>query len=735
MKAAEIKFWRAEMASLDTLYEERQRQAKDLVEMFDLEFRRRVRDLKQTELMKVSEFQPVVREVVATVAFNYPRLFFEVTDDEVQDVEGIDVESLLERASKSLFEITDTKAHVQQSIVDALFCRLGKIGIDINPPGDDIIAPWSANDPDAEDLVSFNRRPPFFVHLDPTLPPHQFGHGRYVREKMWVPLKYLKDDKSIQHRDKIKATGKGGDDKLGFGETMDDARTMPAEQKALQEAIENGEFVLVDRIHCRTHVPGSESKKDPRRLIMFSPGVDEPIKEVPHPFMRRAYTQRTQLGADPETGEWGEQPMFDETGDPIVDLETKHADGEIGTPARGWLVQHGFPFVITKLDVHPMSYYPNAHLSYLKDLQDGVIESLSRSSSQLKRGSRFIIANESEKEGAQEAGVGDAVRRAEDGEIVFVPNKDNWKEADWGGPSQGQQQHEELLRFHIDRFARTRQIQDTGGMTATQAALIGAAAEVNEQWGEAAVSEVYTSMARSAFTIMGDYRYTPEAFQQNVAPDGQRRFTRTLRTSDFLWKYRISVQAGSMQPLFKQLQQDKFLAFFDRAIQLTDVFDRRELAKQMAEGFDVADVEKLMIDDVNPAEQRAQQLENVLIVTQFQDPGVLPEQDHQAHLQILPEYRNHEQYQELAIRSQQMSFDGRPADPHAALALQQIDTLAFQHQQAHEQALAERQAQTQGRPASVGGGDVPQGIIGQVRSNAQETAQAAEAEFRQEQQT
>lgn len=709
MTKAEAKFWRSEMAMLDKLYRARMEGWQRLVDAYDLKFKDKIRDLKKTEYVKISEFLPLLRQLVATVAMNYPKLFFQVLDDEGEDG---GTEEILERATSALFEITKAKNHVHQAIVDVAFCGVAWIRTDFNPVGADIIAPWTANDEMEEDLVSFSRCPPGYVHLDPMCPPHMLGHARYIREKLWIPLKSLKDDDSIKNKNQLKPTSVGASDydSLGFGEpTMD--RSATEELTAMREAVENGEFVLCDRIHDRMN----------RKLIMFAPGVEEAICEKPHPFMKRVFPQRIDfLG----------QPMFDpETADPMLDLESKGADGEPGQPGVGWLVQHGFSFTCLRFDMHPTGFYPRPMFEYVEDLQNVIVESMSRKAALMKRWSRQGLVNQAEID-ANTKGIEviDAIRRGEDGEWHAVADINNFGKLEIPEIPQAQSDLEDRARVYIERITQTNELKrqpQADPLTATEAALIGAAASVNAEWLEACVSGAYVGLARNGLTVMGDPRYTPENFRVNVAPDGEKRLSRALQSADFLWNYRISVQAGSMQPLFEQMQQERLLGFYDRAVQSPN-FDRRELDKMLAAASDIGDPEKLMVSDTNPEAMRAAQLENDRMISQMQDPGVLPEQDHKAHAQIHQQYRAHPTYQQLMRAAQTMTADGQPGNPASAQMAQMIDAIMQNHMQAHAQAEQQQQqgATGQGRQAAPGADS----LINQVRANAQYTSQSASRE-------
>ena len=248
MNKKQIEWFQTEAKMLDTLYAERMKRWKRLAKAYDLEFQSKIRDLKSSEYVKISEFYPLVRQVVATVAMNYPTMFFEVMDDESQDG---DIEPILERAAAALLEITDAKSHVHQAVTDALFCGIGWIRTDYNPPGQDLTSPYLPNSEQEEDLPSFSRVAPGMVHVDPTTQPNNLGTARYIREKLWIPLKSLMDDKSIKKTKELKASPVDRGTEVGFGELMFN-KDDDDEAAAVRSAIENGEFVLVDRWHMWT---------------------------------------------------------------------------------------------------------------------------------------------------------------------------------------------------------------------------------------------------------------------------------------------------------------------------------------------------------------------------------------------------------------------------------------------------------------------------------------------------
>jgi hypothetical protein len=699
MNKQQLTFWKSEREMLDRLYRDRLREWQRLTDLYDLQFDQRIRDLDPQDIVRVSRFYPVVRQIISTIAFRYPKQFFIIEDEG-----GDDVAALLERASSAFMNLANVKDHVHQAIFDALFTGVGWLRLDYNPSGDDMIAPYVTNDDMADDMVSVCRVSPGFVHVDPTAAPHRLGTARYIREKMWVPLKFLKDDPEIQNKKQLKSSTVGDDDELAFGEVMG-AQADTEEMAALKDSVDNGDFVLVDRIHDRIN----------RKLIMFADNVEEPILEREHPFVKMSFPQMVNsigqlIFEEDETGQLTE---------PVLDLEN-------GVPAEGFLVENGFPFVPIKFDHSASSYYPQPQMAYLEDIQNGIIEQVSRRSDILKRTARQGVVNESEAMANPE--LLEKLRRGRDGEFVTMQDIGGIKQLDFASVPADLYRHEQSLLAYEDQIAAVQPPAPGESDSATEAAVVAAAAQLNGNWMEAKVAGAYELVVRNAFQIMGDPRYTPESFALNVAPDGEAMMVRALRNSDFLWNFRIHTRVGSTQPLFEQLEQDRFLAFWDRAAGRPN-FDQAELDKAMAQAFDIVDVEKLMVSDTNVEAQRAAQLENDRFV-QMVDTDVLPEQDHLTHAEIHATYREHPVYTQLLQSAQMTNPMGQPLNMGVAQQIQQIDQMVVAHIQAHQAALEAEEQGAAGRPGGGGGGGSvgAEDLIGQVQSNAQKTSQAAQVE-------
>jgi hypothetical protein len=681
----EVKFYTAESALLDTLYEKKIKGWQKLVDYYDNKFDQQIRDLDLKEIVAIPRFYPLVRDTLAAIAFNYPTMFFTVEDD---DGQGQPVSDILERAAAAYMRLAKLKPHVQQALFDALFCQVGWLRLDYNPPGDDLIPPYIANDAMAEDLVVVSRAQPGFVHLDPTCPPHILGHARYIREKMWVPTKLLRDDKQIKNRNQIKSTTTDSTDEVQFGvQAIDREESLEARRKS----VDNGEFTLVDRWHDRMN----------KRLIMFADGVESEILERPHPFIKMNFEQRFDAVRN---------LLTDEDGEPIVDLAR-------GTPAAGWLVENGFGFIPIKFDLSYNSFYPTAHMAYLEDLQLAAVEFMSRQNASLKRGARQGLVNQAETE--NNPNLLDNIRKGNDGQYHDVLDIHNFGDMPQGNLPPELYAYGELIRGYEGEVTRINELTQGGGdaRTATEAGLIASAASVRREWMEASVAGVYEASVRNPFQIMGDPRYTPDSFLVNVAPNGQQALSRALKTADFLWTYRIEVQAGSTRPLFEEMQRGRALEFFDRASQ-REGFDQQELDKFLANLSQVADPERLLKDDVNEEAQRAAQLENDFMLRTLQDPGVVPGQDHQAHLQVHPKYQNMPQYQELMQIAQAIGPEGQPLNGQAVQQVQFIDQLMEGHLLQHQQALEEGLTQATA-PREAPNATQIDTVSGQVNRSAQ----------------
>jgi len=697
MSAKKIGWYKQEGVMLDRLYAKRMKEWNKLHDAYDLKYEQKVRDLDKRDLVKVSRFYPVVRQVLGTIAQNYPKQVF-VVDDEIND----GVAEILERASSAFMNLTGLKSHVHQAIFDALFTGVGWVRLDYNPAGDELVAPYTTNDDMAEDMAQASRVAPGFVHVDPTGSPHRLGDKRYIREKFWTPMDMLMDDPTIQNKKQIAPSNLDTKSDIGFGEVMGQ-RTETEEQRSQREAYENGDFVLVERWHMRMD----------KREVMFAHGVDQPILNRVHPFAKMSFPQVLDSTGQ---GIFEVDEVTGEPTEPVLDLES-------GLPAPGFIVEQGFPFVAIKFDLHGDSFYPQPHLRYIEDIQNAILEQVSRVSSLLKRTSRISAISNAEIEDGDN--IQEKIRTARDGETIGMNDPNALVPINWGAVPSDPYNFANFL-IGMEREISALSPPDAGDAgSATEAAIVAAAAQVNGNWMEAAVSTFYEDIVRNAFQIMGDPRYHPDNFAVNIAPDGEDRVIRALTLSDFLWNYRIQTRVGSTQPLYAELERDRTMAFVAYASGRNN-YDQLEIDKLAAEANGVADVDKLMKDDANEPEKRSAQYENDRVVV-GQAIAVIPEQDHTAHIEVHSLFREHPTYQQIAQRAQVKDAFGGPVDPQAQQQIQAIEQAMQKHMQEHQQAMQQQQQGETNKPSKSVNTNASS-LIGQVRSNAAKTADVVEAE-------
>jgi hypothetical protein len=690
--AKQLQWYKTEGAMLDRYYADLQKKWEELHRIYDLKFDKRIRDIAPEDIVKICRFYPIVRQVLGTVALNYPKMAFSVNEAPKE----LNVEDTLDATAQALMRLTSMKSHAHQCVFDALFTGYGVARIDFNPAGDEIIPPYVTNDDMAEDVTQITRMAPGFVHIDPVGSPHRMGDKRYIREKMWIPREMLLKDPDIQHKKDIRATGSDASpQELGRGEINGSTETQESEDaRAKRESLLNGDFVLCERWHMRMD----------GRLVMFAKGVEQPIMDIEHPFKKQSFPQVLDAQGTPV---YEVDEVTGELGDPVLDVDNPSS-------APGWLVEQGFPFVFLRFDLHHSSFIPNAHLRYLEDIQDGIVEQITRASDLLKRTSRMASIAESELENNPE--LGEIYKTGSDGELLKMLDPNAIKVLDQGSVPPDVYNYYNLLRQQEQEIAALSPPQAGESGSATEAAIVASVAQINGNWMEASVSAFYEDCMRNMMQIMGDPRYEPANFAINVSPSGSEKVLRVLKAADFLWTFQIETRVGSTQPLYAELERDRTMQFVAYASQRPN-FDQKEIDKLAAQANGIEDVDKVMADDSNPEAQRAAQLEHQLVFT-GQNIDVLPAQDHQAHIGIHQAYQQDPFYTNLRQRAQS------GLDPQAVQMVQAVDQKMQAHMQAHAQAEQEQQSQSPtGRPKINTNQD---SLISQVRSDAQGISEVAQ---------
>ena len=641
-----------------------------LLKTYDLDFD--VPGLSEDKIVKISRMYPLARQIIASVSFNYPHVYFKVDEPQREFASEI-----LERVANAALEQMDAKSEVQQCIFDALFCSVGWLKFGYNPPGDkDIEAPYVVNDSMENDFPYCQRISPFNIYLDPLTPPHKLSHARFIIEKMLVPLEFVKEDTRFVNRSKIEPMS---DDAAGGGMMQDfEDAAHSDEADALTASKERGKMVCLYEVHDRIH----------KKRITFADGVKEPIEEVDHPMLAmEAVTQ-----PDPFTGE------------PLMTGEFE--------PSGGYLVDGGFPYYAMKFDQTERSFYGQPPMAYVEDTQSLIVESVSRRADLLKRFQRIVLASRREREANQD--LGDTLEEGRDGEIIWVEDPATaMKGVDFGSIPPDQIGLENTAAAYKEQSLNVSQLAMGGGpkVTATQASLQASFSQINREWMQLRVADCYRTIVRNSLRMMADPRYTPENFLINVAQNEADPVFEAVDANLLRVRFKVDIQAGSMQPFTEQLEREDALQLFNFTIGLPEI-NRMEAIKGLLKAFRVQDPDKYLGQTQNADAIKAANLENIAYLLAGGDPGVTPEEDHQIHIQTHQTLQQLPQFQQMLPAQQQQ-------------VLQVAQTHMAQHQQYLEQMAqggAPQAAGADGGQASEGDG----GIISLVRSQAQEMSQAVQ---------
>jgi hypothetical protein len=679
MQEKEIQKWKREREIAKRYMAPKHRVWRRLLKAYRMEYEH----LGVDEVVRISRFYPLTRQLLASISFRYPHIMASVDNPVVRDHAEI-IASTANAANR----VMDVRPEVQQALFDALYCYLGWLKFDYNPAGNnDIIAPYVTSDTMANDMVSVRRVSPFNVYIDPLTPPHKLHEARYIMEDMIVPLEFVrKDPRFDRFKNKIKPIVR--EDRDEMLNNLQESPMTQDEREAYTEAQENGEMVMLTEVHDRIH----------GKRVTFARGIDEPVEEIDHPFLEMdAITI-----PDPITGE----PLM--TGEMV--------------PTGAWLVKGGFPYHPIQFDLHDGTDGPMGlpMMGYVEDQQKIQVESISRRADLLKRYPRLLLGQKSERD--ENEVVAEQIEDAKDGTILWVNDVNNaFREMQMGNVPQDQ-----LL---IDRSAKEEEesilnvsgvaLAGSGKMTATQSSLVASFGQLNREWLQDSVSQAYETIAHNTLRIMSDPRYTPEEFIVEVSV-GDQRYQQVIESDILKVPFRINIEANSMRPLFEQMEREDTLALVNTLANRPEV-NQMELIKMVLRTFKVSDPDKLIGQGERATSVRKAQLENQFMAARLQDPGVLPTDDHQAELQA------HQQAQQDPAVTQFLQ-QAMQVNPQAVQQFQQIMQV---HMQQHQQFLQQG--------ARAGGGTakaVPsvndingqvQAIESTVRSNAQRVSQAVSA--------
>ena len=681
MNAKDVTYWHNQIEACKKYMEPKHRLWKRLLKAYALEFSNL--QLGKVTPRKVSRFYPLTRQIMASVTFKYPEVFFQVEDSNLEFAAEI-----YQRTANSAFDQMNVMQEVRQQTFDSLFCYVGWLKMGHNPPGDDNISPYIANDAMAEDMPFVRRISPFNIFVDPNCPPQGLAYAEYVIEKMLVPLEFVKNDPRFEHRNNIMAMSVEDDEDNSMlsdisGSPMGDGD----ELEALKESVGNRKMVLLWEIHDRTH----------RKRHTFAQGVRQPIESIDHPFL------------DGETETAGQDP---ETGRPLL-------TGNFN-PTGGYIVRGGFPYIPLRMDMPGEAFYGLPPMAYVEDSQLVITESVSRRVDHVKRGARIILGRRQERE--RNEGIEDRIREGEDGIVAGVEDPAS---AFRGMPMDSlppdQLGLESDMRNYEEQILQVSQMALGGGpaRTATESSLIAGFGQLNREWMQSAIADVFKAVAHNTLRIMADERYTPENFLINMGKDENDPIIEAVTADLFKSRFKIHVVPGSMQPLTEQLEREETLALVNYLIQLPEV-NREEVVRMILRSFRVPNQEKILGQAVNEEAVRAAQLENQTMIASTMmgnatPAEVLPNQNHRVHLQTHPTIMQSQEMQQVPPQLQQQ-------------IIQMVQAHMQEHQQAIQQKAGGKPVQSMSDQARAGSNGnsamgMAEGTINKVRSDAQKVSQ------------
>ena len=674
MKQADIDFWRGAIENTKVWMRARHKVWRRLLKAYELDFE--VEGLPEDKTVRVSRFYPLSRQIIASISYNYPHVFFHVEEPGKEFASDI-----LERVANAALEQMDTKAEVQQVIFDALFCDVGWLKFGYNPPGDsDMVAPYTINDALSNDFPYVHRVNPFNIYIDPLTPPHKLSHARYIIEKMIVPLEYVQQDERFSNRRQIQPIDEEDTTDTLLSEVESGAGE---EADAVKDAKAQGKMAVLYEVHDRMH----------RKRITFAESVREPIEEIDHPML----AMRPVTIPDPFTGE---------------EMMTGEFEAE-----GGYLTHGGFPYYALQFDQTQDSFYGQPPMAYAEDTQKLIVESISRRADLLKRFSRTVLGARRERDA--NADIGETLEQGRDGDIIWVEDPgSSFRAMDFGNPPPDQLGIERDAREYEEQALNVSQMAMGGGpkLTATQASLQASFGQLNREWMQLRVADCYKTTVHNTLRMMADARYTPEEFLVNVAQDEMEPVFEAV-TSDMLRvRFKVDIVAGSTSPITEQLEREDALALFNYTIQLPEI-NRTEAIKGLLKAFKVSDPEKYLGKQADADAMKLASMENVAYLMKGANPNVTPEENHQIHMGIHGQLQTMPEFQQLLPPQQQ-----------------QVMAVAQQHLQQHMQALQQK-AQGKGGGGAAADAPAPESrevrerggqegnIVSMVRSQAQEMSQ------------
>ena len=666
MRQNEIDRWQKILKNGQSFMKEKMADWDDLYARYNLDLH--VAGMKDEHVVRVSRFYPLVRKLIASVAYNYPRIFIHMDEGELVNRHK-NAEVTLERAAEQAMKLTGMKKEVHQCMFEALFTFRSFLKVGYNPPGADAVSPYVASDDLQEDFPYIQWVSARNIIVDPLCSPHNFSAAQYVIEKMLVPLEFVrKDPRFDKFKRQFKSLSKTQQESfneslLGGDEEFEDDRHV-ATAKNLSE------MVLLHEIHDRTH----------RKRIVFANDIEDPVEDIPHPLLRHDPV----MSIDPLTGR-----------ELLIDAR----------PTNSFLVSGGFPYYTLSYDLSH-TFWGVPMMAYEESVEQIIIDSLSRRQDLLKRFKRIVLGNKAERE--QDPNLPENVNSTDDAGVIWVNNPQNALIPLDFGAAPGDQIG--LERDAARYEAEIIQVEPGSSGSATEASIKASATEVNREWMQVPVADAYRWAVNNMFNMFSDRRFLPENFYVSVNRDGEPRMASVMESWWFQGRWDVEIDPGSMMVLNEELERNDTLALYDRLIAMPFPVNRKEVVKLLGSAYRKVNFQKLLRADINPDASGLAQVENAAYLVRGSEVPPQSGQDHQTHIQIHNKIDQLPEFQQLLPQQQQ-----------------QIIQLRDQHNQQHQELMSQEGGST-GRQSLPSESSTATDLIGTVRSNAQNVANAVQAD-------
>jgi hypothetical protein len=651
--------------------------------------------LTKKNTIYVGRFYKILRELIATIAYRYPYIFMKAEDDPADPNSGdliIGNQDVLEDLVNDSLSLMAAKPRVKRCIFEAAFCSRGFIKLSVMPRIGRSAMPYTPSDlvPPGFPYISFI--PTARMLTDPLVSPEDFRSSRFCGEEMVISLPGLLRDERFanseaQIRRLIDQKERGSarteiSHELFGGESAPDMMD-ENKKKTLEKAYQLGLYSTAYEIHDREN----------RMRFFFLEGLDEPIEEIPHPMFVDVPTSTTGM---PEEDELTVPDPF--TGRPLLKRSTSNGASQ---SEKIPLIEGGFQYYSLAFDIYD-DFFGDGIMAYAEPMQDAIVKAATRTADLLERFKRISTGRQSEADANENFKKN--LRDVEDGEILMMEDENSIRPLDWGSiPPDLNRFSDQMLRYE-EEIVRSAGSANPG--SATEAAIGASDAQMNRDYNQDPVEEMWTWIAKGTMNILADPRLGADInYDMITTKFGADRIKGALDMWRNHGRVNVSVAAGSMNVLYEKLQKDRALSMVNFMRQSPNA-DQLELDRYIIRAHGDISPEKLLRDDANVDAAKAAELENQWFMQYLTDPGVTQGEDHSTHirLQTPDAISQYPQFQQLPQEHQQM-----------------VSQIAQTHLDAHNQAFA----QAQGRGAPGAGGAQPKAgpdsLISQVQSSAQKT--------------